>query len=135
MARFKYDREEFDIKIGPVYREEGGQFVPDGWMAEVCLLSPRNEFDYIPVVDNDGHTCKFPDAKAAEQEAMRFIVKNWERSKPKPRLPVGTKVYVASRNAVGKVAEENMTSKYFRVTFPDGKTFDIHEKDLTPIRV
>jgi hypothetical protein len=44
------------------------------------------------------------------------------------------KVYVASRNSVGVVAEDNLTfTSYFRITFPDGKTFDIHETDLTPV--
>lgn len=135
MARFTYDKEVFEITTEKVFREDGGgALVEDGAMAEVRLLDPANKFDPIPVTDGEGHVIKFPNAEAAEKGAMQFVVKTWERKKPKPRLPVGTRVYVASRNAVGKVVEENMTSKYFRVAFADGSQFDIHEKDLTPVR-
>lgn len=133
MARFEYDGKQFQIGVEKVFRHEGGKLVVAGYMATVRLLDQRTSENPIPVVDDKG-VVYFKSADEAEQGATEFIVKQWDKTKPKPRLAKGTRVYVASRNSVGVVAEDNLTfTSYFRITFPDGKTHDIHETDLTPV--
>lgn len=133
MARFEYDGKQFQIGVEKVFRHEGGKLTVAGYMATVRLVDQRTSDTPLPVVDDKG-VVYFKTADDAEQGAAEFIVKQWNKHKPKPRLAKGRSVYVSSRNSVGVVAEDNLTfTSYFRITFPDGQTADIHETDLTPV--
>lgn len=132
MSIIKYDGRLFKVFTDKVFRDEGDQLIEEGVMASVKLLDPKVHFGAVPVVDAHGKVGIWPTVEVAVKEARRFIVMKWEREKQKPKLPVGTRVWVGPTSKVGTISEPNYDSHYFRVKFDNGE-FDIHETDLTVI--